>query len=340
MPSTRTRIRRSMVALSRGVHGWSKIAWGFLATDHPLLAHLIPIRRCNLACKYCNEYDDFSKPVPTDLMFQRVDKLGALGTSVVTISGGEPLLHPELDEIIGRIRKNGIVAGMITNGYLLMPDRIERLNHAGLEWLQISIDNVNPDEVSKKSLKVLDKKLQMLADYADFHVNINSVVGGGVHNPQDALTIGKRALELGFSSTIGIIQDGDGQLQPLNEEERSVYHTMKAMEKRSFTRSNPFQDNMAQGRPNQWRCRAGARYLYICEDGLVHYCSQQRGYPAVPLEKYTVADIRREFLTEKSCAPHCTVSCVHQVSIFDSWRAPQFPAPQAASEPSGLVHIR
>ncbi len=330
-----------MAALSRGVHGWSKIAWGFLATDHPLLAHLIPIRRCNLACKYCNEYDDFSKPVPTDLMFQRVDKLGALGTSVVTISGGEPLLHPELDEIIGRIRKNGIVAGMITNGYLLVPDRIERLNKAGLEWLQISIDNVNPDEVSKKSLKVLDKKLQMLADYADFHVNINSVVGGGVHNPQDALTIGKRALELGFSSTIGIIHDGDGQLQPLGDEERRVYHEMKNLERRSFTRINSFQDNIALGQPNQWRCRAGARYLYICEDGLVHYCSQQRGYPGIPLEKYTIEDIRREYLTEKSCAPHCTVSCVHQVSIFDAWRAPQHPAPAASPESraSELVQI-
>src|SRR5213080_5026023 len=323
MPSTRTRVRCSMVALSRGVHGWSKIAWGFLATDHPLLAHLIPIRRCNLACKYCNEYDDFSKPVPTELMFQRVDKLGALGTSVVTISGGEPLLHPELDEIIGRIRKNGIVAGMITNGYLLMPDRIERLNRVGLEWLQISIDNVNPDEVSKKSLKVLDKKLQMLADYADFHVNINSVVGGGVHNPQDALTIGKRALELGFSSTIGIIHDGDGQLQPLGDEERGVYHEMKALEKRSFSRINSFQDNIALGKPNQWRCRAGARYLYICEDGLVHYCSQQRGYPGVPLEKYTIEDIRREYVTEKSCAPYCTVNCVQQVGLMDNWRSPQ-----------------
>src|SRR6266567_2033816 len=339
MPSTRTRIRRSMVALSRGVHGWSKIAWGFLATDHPLLAHLIPIRRCNLACKYCNEYDDFSKPVPTDLMFQRVDKLGALGTSVVTISGGEPLLHPELDEIISRIRKNRIVAGLITNGYLLMPERIERLNRAGLEWLQISIDNVNPDDVSKKSLKVLDKKLEMLAEYAEFHVNINSVVGGGVHNPQDALTIGKRAPELGFSSTIGIIHDGEGQLQPLADEERRVYHEMKNLEKRSFTRVNSFQDNIALGRPNTWRCRAGARYLYICEDGLVHYCSQQRGYPAIPLEKYTVEDIRREYLTEKTCAPNCTVSCVHQVSVFDAWRGAQHPATSAESQPSELVQI-
>src|SRR5207244_1122226 len=339
MASAAVRLRRNFKAASRNIHGLWHVLKAVASTDHPLLAHLIPIRRCNLACRYCNEYDEFPTPVPSDLMFQRVDKLGALGTSVVTISGGEPLLHPELDEFIGRIRKNGIVAGMITNGYLLMPDRIERLNRAGLEWLQISIDNVNPDEVSKKSLKVLDKKLQMLADYADFHVNINSVVGGGVHNPQDALTIGKRALELGFSSTIGIIHDGDGQLQPLGDEERRVYHEMKNLERRSFTRINSFQDNIALGQPNQWRCRAGARYLYICEDGLVHYCSQQRGYPGIPLEKYTIEDIRREYLTEKPCAPHCTVSCVHQVSIFDAWRAPQKPAPAAESRTSELVQI-
>src|SRR5207253_5087081 len=322
--------------LSRGVHGWSKIAWGFLATDHTLVAHLIPMRRCNLACEYCNEYDDFSKPVPLELMFKRVDKLGELGTSVVTISGGEPLLHPELDQIISRIRHHGMVAGLITNGYLLTAERIQRLNHAGLEWLQISIDNVTPDDVSKKSLKVLDKKLQLLAEHADFHVNINSVVGGGGRNPQDALVIGKRAVELGFSSTIGIIHDGEGQLQPLSEEARLVYHAMKDLEKRSFTRVNAFQDNIALGRPNHWRCRAGARYLYVCEDGLVHYCSQQRGYPAIPLEKYTIDDIRREYLTEKSCAPHCTVSCVHQVSVLDAWRAPQRPAP---APDGGLVQI-
>ena len=341
MPSNLTRLRRGLKSVSRNLRGLGKVAAALFSTEHPLLAHIIPVRRCNLACKYCNEYDDFSKPVPTEIMFGRVDKLAELGTSVVTISGGEPLLHPQLDEVIGRVRHHGIVAGMITNGYLLVPDRIERLNRAGLEWLQISIDNVKPDEVSKKSLKVLDKKLQMLSEYAEFHVNINSVVGGGVHNPQDALAIGRRALELGFSSTIGIIHDGQGQLQPLGDEERRIYHQMKALEKRSFTRINSFQDNIALGRPNQWRCRAGARYLYICEDGLVHYCSQQRGYPAIPLENYTIDDIRREYLREKGCAPHCTVSCVHQVSIFDGWRDPQRPAPAAASEShaSELVQI-
>ena len=342
MPSLATILRRRTKALHRNLRGAKMVTRALASTDHPLLAHIIPMRRCNLACTYCNEFDDFSKPVPIEEMHRRIDKLGELGTSVVTISGGEPLMHPQLDDVIRRIRVNGMIAGLITNGYLLVAERIQRLNRAGLEWLQISIDNVTPDEVSKKSLKVLDKKLQLLAEHADFHVNINSVVGGGISHPQDALVIGKRAVELGFTSTIGIIHDGSGQLQPLGDEERRIYHEMQALEKSSFTRVNAFQDNIAKGLPNHWRCRAGGRYLYICENGLVHYCSQQRGYPGVPLESYTKEDLRREYLAEKSCAPHCTVSCVHQVSIFDSWRDPQQLAAVAPTEvrPAELVQLK
>jgi MoaA/NifB/PqqE/SkfB family radical SAM enzyme len=147
---------------------------------------------------------------------------------------------------------------------------------------------------------------------------------------------------LGFTSTIGIIHNGDGQLQPLDPVERSVYHEMKKLEKGSYARINSFQDNIAVGRPNNWRCRAGGRYLYICEDGLVHYCSQQRGYPAKPLMDYTLADVRREYLTEKSCAPHCTVSCVHQISYLDFFRSPQTTQliPPSPAEAPDLVQIQ
>src|SRR6202046_5273141 len=123
MPSAITTLRRRAKALHRNLRGASMTARALASTDHPLLAHIIPVRRCNLACTYCNEFDDFSKPVPVDEMFRRIDKLGALGTSAVTISGGEPLLHPELDDVIRRIRKNGMISGLITNGYLLVPER-------------------------------------------------------------------------------------------------------------------------------------------------------------------------------------------------------------------------
>ncbi len=337
MPTAGVRLRRRARAVRTRARELKMIFKALVSTDHPVLAHVIPMRRCNLSCAYCNEYDSVSQPVPLETIVARLDKLASLGTTIITISGGEPLLHPDLDQIIAHIRKRSMIAGLITNGYLLTPERIQRLNRAGLEHLQISIDNVQPDDISKKSLKVLDKKLQALAEHAEFHVNINSVVGGGIRNPLDALKIGRRALELGFTSTIGIIHNGDGQLLPLREEERKVYSAMRAMEKASYARINYFQDNIAHGRPNNWRCRAGARYLYICENGLVHYCSQQRGYPAKPLAEYTVADIKREYRTEKSCAPQCTVSCVHQISYLDFWRAPQT---RPADEPGdGLVQI-
>jgi MoaA/NifB/PqqE/SkfB family radical SAM enzyme len=339
--SRRTRLRRRWLAYKRLARELRMIALGLLDKDHPVQAHLIPVRRCNLACTYCNEFDDFSPPVALEEMLRRVDKLAALGTTFITISGGEPLLHPELERIIARIRSHGMIAGLITNGYLLTADRIKKLNQAGLDHLQISIDNVQPDEVSKKSLKVLDKKMQLLAEHADFHVNINSVVGSGIRHPQDALTVARRAVEMGFSTTVGIIHDHSGQLKPLSAGEYAVFSESKKLGKSSYARINWFQENIAAGRPNQWRCRAGARYLYVCEDGLVHYCSQQRGYPAKPLADYGLEDIRREFLTEKGCAPHCTVSCVQQTSLIDFWRAPQTlrQAPRPAAAPAELVAI-
>ena len=337
--TTKRKFRRRLLAAHRKLREMRMIAKGLLSTRHPLLAHIIPIRRCNLACTYCNEFDDFSKPVPTEEMFARIDRLGAMGTSIITISGGEPLLHPELDAIIARIRRNGIIAGLITNGYLLVAERIERLNRAGLEYLQISIDNVQPDDVSKKSLKVLDKKLELLAEHAEFHVNINSVLGSGFCNPEDALAVAHRALELGFTSTVGILHDGNGQLQPLGAREREVFEEIMSLGKRSFSRVNQFQHNIAAGRENEWRCRAGSRYLYICEDGLVHYCSQQRGYPGIPLAEYTAEQRHREFLTRKGCAPHCTVSCVHQISVVDSWRAPQTLESGASATPGQFVQL-
>ncbi len=290
--------------------------------NHPILAQIIPIRRCNLACTYCNEFDKHSPPVPTAEMFRRIDKLGELGTSIITFSGGEPTLHPDLDALIQRVRERGAIATIITNGYLLTPARIKRLNAAGLDYLQISIDNVQPDDVSKKSLKVLDRKLQWLAEYADFDITINSVLGSDIKQPEDAYQIAARARELGFNSTVGILHDGGGQLRPLSPAHASVYDRILSLGDKlfSFAHLDAFQRNIARALPTQWHCPAGGRFLYICEDGLVHYCSQQRGHPAIPLLEYTREDLIREGSKPKGCAPFCTISCVHQTAMLDEFR--------------------
>jgi MoaA/NifB/PqqE/SkfB family radical SAM enzyme len=327
------RHRRSLWARLREARIVARAA---LDERRPMLVHIVPIRRCNLACTYCNEFDDVSEPVPLGEMIARIDRLAELGTAVVTISGGEPLLHPELDAILRHIHRRDMVSTLITNGYKLTPKRIASLNAARLDRLQISIDNVEPDEVSKKSLKVLDKKLRYLAEHAVFDVNINSVIGANVDRPDDALTIAQRARSFGFTATMGVIHDDTGHLKSLSPAERRVFDAFQRVNRFSITRFNAtFQTNLANGKPNDWRCRAGARYLYVCEDGLVHYCSQQRGYPGAPLRDYGPAQMRAAQREEKPCAPFCTIACVHQASAPDRFRARQG-APAAAFE----THLR
>ncbi|MGI9169851.1 MAG: hypothetical protein ACR2FH_06690, partial [Caulobacteraceae bacterium] len=207
---------------------------------------------------------------------------------------------------------------------LLTVGRIEGMNAAGLQELQISIDGLKPDAISKKTLKSLAGKLRLLGRHARFHVNINSVLGISEARTRDALEVARAARALGFSHTVGVLHDAAGTLAPLSAGQRAVYAAL--MSKGSLAhRINylMFQKNLMDARPNAWRCRAGARYLYICEDGLVHYCSQQRGAPGTPLMDYGQGDIAREYRTAKPCAPFCTVSCVHQASFLDAWRSPQ-----------------
>jgi MoaA/NifB/PqqE/SkfB family radical SAM enzyme len=315
-------LRRGTRALDRRVRKARALARAFKFPYRPVVAQIIPTRRCNLACTYCNEYDRVSDPVPLEEMRRRIDRLADLGTGIITLSGGEPLLHPEVAELVRQIRRRGAIATIITNGYLLTPALIETLNGAGLDSLQISIDNVNPDFVSKKSLSLLDQKLRWLAGHAAFEVTVNAVLGGGIPDPEDALTISQRARALGFQSTVGIIHDHGGQLRPLSEGERDVLERVSALDRPifSFDRYSRFQETLARGQPCDWHCRAGSRYLYVCEDGLVHYCSQQRGRPGIPLADYSSEDLRREHASIKSCAPYCTIGCVHRVAMIDELR--------------------
>jgi MoaA/NifB/PqqE/SkfB family radical SAM enzyme len=309
--------KRKVLGIGRRFREARMFAQAMRSPRHPIQAHIVPIRRCNLSCTYCNEFDDHSAPVPTPEVLSRINHLARLGTTIITISGGEPLLHPDLDEIIRAIREKGIIATLITNGYFLTAARIQQLNRAGLDHVELSIDNVRPDEVSKKSLKVLDQKLVLLKHYAEFDVNINTVLGTGVRNPADALTVARRARQLGFSSTVGIVHDHGGQLLPLDATQQRIYGELTRMAKRLYSRYNQFQQNLVRGLPNNWHCHAGSRYLYICEDGLVHYCSQQRGRPGIPIAGYTPEHLEREYHTVKPCAPFCTVSCVHQTAMAD-----------------------
>ena len=292
---------------------------------NPLLAQVVVTRRCNLSCGYCSEYDDHSAPVPLATLLAWVDHLAALKTAAITFTGGEPLLHPELDQVIRAARRHGIIVTMITNGFRLTRGWIDRLNEAGLQGMQISIDNLRPDAVSMKSLSSVEGKLALLSEHARFKVNVNSVLGVSRERTQDVVTVAETAAKYGLQHSVGVLHDDHGILEPLGPEQMSAYRRVTKISPSIVHALNYwlFQRNLMHGRPNDWKCRAGARYLYVAEDGKVHWCSQQRGFPAIPLLQYGVADLQREFHTAKSCSPTCTLSCVHQMSMFDRYRGRQ-----------------
>ena len=292
---------------------------------NPLLAQVVVTRRCNLACGYCNEYDDFSPPVPLQDLLARVDHLASLKTASITFTGGEPLLHPDLDKVIRAARNHGMIVTMITNGFRLSRDWIDRLNDADLQGMQVSIDNLKPDEISMKSLRSVEGKLELLSKHARFKVNVNSVLGVSGERTQDIVTVAETAAKYGLQHSVGVLHDHTGTLKPLSPEQMGAYKQVTAISPSVVHSLNYwlFQKNLMHGEPIDWKCRAGARYLYICEDGKLHWCSQQRGYPGIPLLEYTREDIRREFHTEKACSASCTLSCVHQMSMFDRYRGRQ-----------------
>lgn len=288
----------------------------------PLLVQLVVTRRCNLSCGYCTEYDDVSSPVDVALLERRIDHIAKLGTLVLTLTGGEPLLHPQLDRLVARVASHGMVCTAISNGYPLTKEWIRRLNEAGLSLLQMSVDNIEPNEYSQKSWSQIHKKLDLLKAHARFGVNINAVLGSST--PEQTRQVVERVKALGFFMTVGLMHDGRGQVEPglLEDQLASIYNEMqRTSNKTVFHQTGEgWEWDMLQGGASPFKCRAGGRYLYVDEFGKVNYCSQRRGEPGTDLLEYTADDVEREFYTAKGCEVRCTIGCVRRASAFDGWR--------------------
>jgi MoaA/NifB/PqqE/SkfB family radical SAM enzyme len=284
----------------------------------PFLAHVVVTRRCNLSCAYCNEYDRTSSPVPRSIVEERLQKLRALRTWMVCLTGGEPTLHPDLLPILSSMRDLGFRRRqIITNGYRLGEQLVEGLNAVELTDLQISVDGVRGNRATSKVLEALRGRLETLARLARFRVVVSAVIGSAP--PSEALEVVRFTEGLGLTPRIILLHDGSGRLR-LSAEELDAFREVKRLLGRRGRESGDYREQLIERGAAPFRCRSGARYLYVDELGEVHWCSQTRTHFSKGLAEYTLEDLRRQFHASKACADQCTVGCARSASAYDIWR--------------------
>jgi MoaA/NifB/PqqE/SkfB family radical SAM enzyme len=293
-----------------------------LFTNAPLDAQLIVTRRCNLSCGYCSEFDNFSDPVPTSDLKERIDALHRLHSANITMLGGEPLMHPDIAELVAYAGRRSNTS-VVTNGFLLRNGVIESLNEAGLNNLTVSVDTLHadPSRYIQKSFRSLKTRLERLQRLAKFDVHVTAVL---CESSKDDFKQLRREIEaFGFRMSVNLIHNSKGYVTIQGQPYLDLYEDFYRDGKPFTYLDYEYGKKLLQGDRPEWKCRAGARYLYVDEFGNVQLCASQLGRLGKPIAEYTGADLREHSKTEKGCEEGCSVGCAFRCSLVDDDK-PQF----------------
>jgi MoaA/NifB/PqqE/SkfB family radical SAM enzyme len=284
-----------------------------LFDDRALYCQLIVTRRCNLACGYCNEFDQVSQPVPYETLVERIDHLtDTLGVTIMDFLGGEPLLHPRMADLVAHARSKGCWTNIITNGLLLSEKLVLALNEAGLNSMCVSIDRINPTDFTHKGLRPLRRKLAALRKHAQFQVETNTVLCEETVDEFEELVAALK--ELGFPVRCGV-RHYEGQLE-LNKDIQDKLEWFNATFR--HWRIAPMMDlhhARLNGEQAEWKCTGGYKFLYVDEFGTVKACSQVSLRESRNVMAMSTADLKANDY-HKSCESDCGVSCVIQTSLL------------------------
>ncbi|HEY0810550.1 MAG TPA: radical SAM protein [Longimicrobiales bacterium] len=284
-----------------------------LFDDRALYCQLIVTRRCNLACGYCNEYDKVSAPVPFETLTMRMDHLTKeLGVTIMDFLGGEPLMHPRIADLVAHAHERGCWTNIITNGFLLSDELVRNLNLAGLDSMAVSIDRLTPTDFTHKGLVPLRKKLRRLRAAAQFNVEVNVVLCEETLDEFEAVV--EEIKRLGFPVRCGV-RHYAGRME-LSEALRAKFDWFQ--ENFRHWRIAPMLDlhrNRLAGKPANWKCSGGFKYLYVDEFGTVRACSQVHLPERVNIMDMTLTQLKANDC-HKQCEKECGVSCVIQTSLI------------------------
>jgi MoaA/NifB/PqqE/SkfB family radical SAM enzyme len=240
----------------------------------------------------------------------------------ITMLGGEPLMHPDIAELVAYAGRKSNTS-VVTNGFLLRNNIIGALNAAGLNNLTVSIDTLHadPSRYIQKSLRSLRTRLERLRRLARFDVHVTAVLCES--SKDDFRQLMREIEEFGFRMSVNLIHNSKGYVTIEGQPYLDLYEEFYR-EGKPFTYIDyEYGKQLLQGERPDWKCRAGARYLYVDEFGKVQLCASQLGRLGTPIEEYTAADLREHSRSYKDCEEGCSVGCAFRCSQVDNDK-PQF----------------
>lgn len=290
----------------------------------PFWCHLWVTRKCNLSCSYCRVTDNSIPNPSTEDLKERIDKLEEMGTCVIHLMGGEPLLRNDSEELIHYISSKNIIAMITTNATLLNEQRIIQLGEAGLDAIQLSTDAVEETSGSRKTLARQDKLIDLLLKYQTVYrymMQLNMVLSVDTVDELPAILNFVASRDIAIS--IGLVMPPpDGQEERSNLLKAADY--IITQKKRGVKILDPvdyfqsFKDYFAQ--KQVWQCDIGKYSLDIDVDGKLLFCSYL-------LEKIDVniLDLDRNYYSRlkpifdaqlRECQITCLANCFYDVSYF------------------------
>ena len=298
----------------------------------PIIPYLFTDWKCNYDCHYCWSYNNKVKGMTEAVAKQSIDWLHSIGSRVLALMGGEPLLRPKfIHKIVDYSAKKGIFVYLPTNGKLMTPEIIDQLGDAGVATVNLAVDSVKHRKSLPKAYETIESQFKYLVKrqrYYGYSVMFNINI---CHNNMDDVV---ELTEIARANNIAT--DYHINESPMMEQthfkhinENQTYLTQEDWPKvdalldylndkrinEGYKIINPI-DHMEhmkmlmRGKPPEWRCEAGEHSLIIRTDGTLAPCfpmySATHDWGVVGAHKFDRNQLN-EMKTE--CSKHCLSTC-------------------------------
>jgi MoaA/NifB/PqqE/SkfB family radical SAM enzyme len=291
------------------LHGGKKY-FTYLASGGLFNINLEVTKRCNARCDFC----DYWKEAPGRELTDYVPVVRALDPLSVSLTGGEPLLRKDLDQIITRLRKNFnfLHISLINNGSLLSFKRGLQLWNAGLDELSVSLDYLDERHDKERHLPGLTQKILTVVPRlktAGVNMCFNIVIkqGNFLEVPQMLRQISAMGIKVSVSTYNGWRIGNERHMIRRQElpRLRQIISEIKALKNDfdTITTGDYYLDRIPEfvEKKGVSGCSAGRNWVQVTPDGMIKRCSDH------PVAGH-FSEWKTSFFTPTAC-DRCWYSC-------------------------------